>query len=159
MYLTHGDTWFRTLRFTQRPPTQTANGSASVSTRYESVRSTASGTRLRIDVDDPANGEGVLYTADSLRVVRVGQTGILSNVDLTPSTSGTGKAFTPSSNGIFGHTRPTLGPGVGSLLANSPDARTANNARHVRKLYGARQSDVVSGASLIPSLCHPHRKA
>ncbi|MBL0941028.1 MAG: carboxypeptidase regulatory-like domain-containing protein [Gemmatimonadaceae bacterium] len=48
------------------------------------------------------------------------QVSVQSNVDLTPSASGTGHAFTLSSNGVYSHTRPTLGgPAAGSLLTRS----------------------------------------
>lgn len=55
------------------------------------------------------------------------QISVQSNIDLTPSASGTGHAFTLSSNGFYTHSRPTLGgPGVGSLLTTVP-GRTNNN--------------------------------
>lgn len=70
---TYEGKWFTTLRFTQKTTTYAANGAASMSTWYESVRSTPSGTQLRIDIGDPGNGEGVLATADSMWIVRGGR--------------------------------------------------------------------------------------
>jgi hypothetical protein len=50
-----------------------------------------------------------------------------TNIDLTPSSSGTGHSFTLGINGFYGHTRPTLGGsgGGGSLLSTVP-SRTNN---------------------------------
>ena len=61
--------WFRTLTFVQRTTQRREGGSEQVSTWYESQR----GDRLRIDVGDPAQGNGALYTADSLYVLRGGK--------------------------------------------------------------------------------------
>jgi hypothetical protein len=66
--------WFNTLRFTQKTTERAANGTETVSTWYESVRYTdATGAQLRIDIGDPALGNGVLYTADSLWAFRGGK--------------------------------------------------------------------------------------
>ena len=61
--------WFQTLTFVQRTTQQRPDGTSQVTTWYESQR----GSRLRIDVGDPALGNGALYTADSLYVVRGGK--------------------------------------------------------------------------------------
>jgi hypothetical protein len=61
--------WFRTLTFVQRTTQQRPDGTSQVTTWYEAQR----GPRLRIDVGDPALGNGALYTADSLYVVRNGK--------------------------------------------------------------------------------------
>ena len=61
--------WFRTLTFVQRTTQRRPDGTSQVTTWYESQR----GSRLRIDVGDPALGNGALYTADSLYVVRGGK--------------------------------------------------------------------------------------
>jgi len=61
--------WFRTLTFVQRTTQRRPDGTEEVSTWYESQR----GPRLRIDVGDPSAGNGALYTADSLYVVRAGK--------------------------------------------------------------------------------------
>jgi len=61
------------------------------------------------------------------------QLSLQSNIDLTPSSSGTGHSFTLGTNGFYSHTRPTLGGfggpggfGGGSLLTTVP-SRTNNN--------------------------------
>ena len=61
--------WFRTLTFVQRTVQRRPDGTEQSTTWYEAQ----SGPRLRIDVGDPALGNGVLYTADSLYVVRGGK--------------------------------------------------------------------------------------
>jgi len=61
--------WFRTLTFVQRTKQQRPDGTWQESTWYEAQR----GPRLRIDVGDPSAGNGALYTADSLYVVRAGK--------------------------------------------------------------------------------------
>jgi hypothetical protein len=61
--------WFRTLTFVQRTTQRRPDGTSQVSTWYESQR----GSRLRIDIGDPSAGNGALYTADSLYVIRAGK--------------------------------------------------------------------------------------
>jgi hypothetical protein len=61
--------WFRTLTFVQRTVTRRPDGTEQVATWYEAQ----SGPRLRIDMGDPANGNGALYTADSLYAMRAGK--------------------------------------------------------------------------------------
>jgi hypothetical protein len=61
--------WFRTMTFVQRTTQRRPDGTDQVTTWYEAQR----GPRLRIDVGDPALGNGALYTADSLYVVRGGK--------------------------------------------------------------------------------------
>lgn len=69
----YGGRWYRTLTFTQQTTRRRADGSDTVSTWYESLRqSDSAGTQLRIDVGDPAAGNGVLYSADSLWAMRGG---------------------------------------------------------------------------------------
>jgi len=63
--------WFKTVTFVQRtirknPQTNVTD----TTTWYEALRSP---DRLRIDFGDPAKGNGALYTADSLYVVRGGK--------------------------------------------------------------------------------------
>jgi len=66
--------WYTSLTFTQKTTARGADGTETVTTWYESVRhSDVSGTQLRIDIGDPAVGNGVLYTADSLWVMRAGK--------------------------------------------------------------------------------------
>lgn len=61
--------WFRTMTFVQRTTQRRPDGTEQVTTWYEAQR----GPRLRIDIGDPALGNGALYTADSLYVVRGGK--------------------------------------------------------------------------------------
>lgn len=69
MHDRYAGTWFRTLTFVQRTVQRRPDGTEQMTTWYEAQ----SGPRLRIDVGDPALGNGVLYTADSLYVVREGK--------------------------------------------------------------------------------------
>jgi hypothetical protein len=69
MHDRYAGTWFRTLTFVQRTVQRRPDGTEQVTTWYEAQ----SGPRLRIDIGDPALGNGVLYTADSLYVVRAGK--------------------------------------------------------------------------------------
>ena len=61
--------WFNTLTFVQRTTQYRPDGTSQISTWYEAQR----GPRLRIDVGDPSAGNGALYTADSLYVLRAGK--------------------------------------------------------------------------------------
>jgi hypothetical protein len=61
--------WFRTLTFVQRTTQRRPDGTFQQTTWYEAQR----GPRLRIDIGDPVLGNGALYTADSLYVVRAGK--------------------------------------------------------------------------------------
>ena len=66
--------WYHTLTFTQKTTLRGADGTERVQTWYEALRHTsASGTQLRIDVGDLKDGNGVIYTADSLWRVRSGK--------------------------------------------------------------------------------------
>lgn len=88
----HGK-WYRTLTFTQKTTTRRPNGVDTVMTWYESVRySDAQGTELRIDIGEPAAGNGVLYTADSLRVMRGGK---------LAATRAGGNALLPLIEGVY----------------------------------------------------------
>ena len=69
MHDRYAGTWFRTMTFVQRTTQRRPDGTSQVTTWYESQR----GSRLRIDIGDPALGNGALYTADSLYVVREGK--------------------------------------------------------------------------------------
>ena len=59
------------------------------------------------------------------------QFSLQSNIDLTPSSSGTGHAFTLGTNGFYSHTRPTFGgfggPGGGGSLLTTVPSRTNDN--------------------------------
>ena len=88
MHNRYAATWFKSLTFTQRTVTRRPDGSEAVSTWYEAQK----GQRLRIDIGDPALGNGVLYTPDSMYVVRGGK--------LVRSTAD-GNPFLPLIVGIF----------------------------------------------------------
>lgn len=85
--------WFRTLTFVQKTTTVGQDGKETVTTWYESLRQPENGgTQLRIDTGDPALGNGVLYTADSLHVFRAGKR--------TVSRAG-GNALLPLIEGVY----------------------------------------------------------
>lgn len=65
-----GKPWFHTLIFTQKTTVTRRDGTKNVSTWYESILAP---DRLRIDFGDPSEGNGVMYTADSIYVVRAGK--------------------------------------------------------------------------------------
>jgi hypothetical protein len=69
MHARYSDSWYRTLTFRQRTVQRRPDGTEQVSTWYEAQ----SGDRLRIDMGNPTEGNGALYTADSLYVVRGGK--------------------------------------------------------------------------------------
>jgi hypothetical protein len=70
----YADRWFKTLIFTQTTTTRDSTGKERVATWYESLRYTpSSGTELRIDTGEPAAGNGVLYSPDSVWVFRNGK--------------------------------------------------------------------------------------
>lgn len=73
MHDAYAGKWYTTLTFVQQT-TARRDGRDTVSTWYESVRYTAEyGSQLRIDVGSPSLGNGVLYTADSLWVMKGGK--------------------------------------------------------------------------------------
>lgn len=81
--------WYHTLTFVQKTTIRRKDGTDTVQTWYESLQHTARlGTRLRIDFGNPADGNGVLYTADSSYRIRGGKL-VASN--------GSGNEFLPSS--------------------------------------------------------------
>ncbi len=61
--------WFKTLTFVQRTTRTRPDASEVVETWYEAARAP---DRLRIDIGDPAQGNGVLSTPDSTYVMRGG---------------------------------------------------------------------------------------
>ncbi len=74
MHDAYAGRWFTTLTFTQETDITRPDGRDTTATWYESLRYTpATGTQLRIDTGEPSVGNGVLYTADSLRVFRAGK--------------------------------------------------------------------------------------
>lgn len=63
--------WFKTVTFVQQTiRTNPQTNVTDTTTWYEALKSP---DRLRIDFGDPKNGNGVLYTADSVYVVRAGK--------------------------------------------------------------------------------------
>lgn len=69
MHDAYAGKWFHTLTFVQQTTVKKPDGTPAVSTWYESL---SSPDRLRIDIGDPAQGRGVLYTADSIYVIANG---------------------------------------------------------------------------------------
>lgn len=62
--------WYNTLTFEQKTTVRRPNGTVDTSIWYESLKGPH---WLRIDIGSPSAGNGVLYTADSLFVMRNGQ--------------------------------------------------------------------------------------
>jgi hypothetical protein len=81
--------WFRTVTFTQLTTQYRPNGVTDTTTWYEALLSP---TRLRIDFGDIKNGNGVIYTADSLYVVREGK---------VVRTAAQGNPFLPFVAGVY----------------------------------------------------------
>ena len=81
--------WYKTLTFVQKTTITRPSGVVDTSTWYESLKSP---DRLRIDFGDPAKGNGALYTADSLYVVRGGK---------VTRTIASGNPFLPFVAGVY----------------------------------------------------------
>ncbi len=95
MHDAYAGKWYSTLTFVQRTTVYKADGTSTESTWYESLRNSDShGVQLRIDQGDPTLGNGVLYTADSLWVMRAG--------NLTAARAG-GNVFLPLIEGVYMH--------------------------------------------------------
>lgn len=84
--------WYRTLRFVQKTTQYRPDGSRVIATWYESLRYTDAATQLRIDLGDPRNGNGILYTADSTWRVVDGK---------VTNTQGSGNEFLPLIEGVY----------------------------------------------------------
>jgi|GEM_PF-109038 len=85
--------WYHTLTFVQKTTAYRPEGKQEISTWYESLRHTPDrGTQLRIDIGDPAEGNGLLFTADSTWVVRGGK---------LATTRGEGNEFLPLIEGVY----------------------------------------------------------
>jgi hypothetical protein len=92
MHDAYAGKWYRTLTFVQQT-TAYRGAEPTVTTWYESLRHTDKhGTQLRIDVGDPAAGNGMLYTADSMWRVRDGK--LASQSDM-------GNEFLPMIEGVY----------------------------------------------------------
>jgi hypothetical protein len=84
--------WYHTLTFVQKTTATRSDGTKNVTTWYESMRHTAKGVELRIDVGDPAAGNGVLYSSDSSWRFREGKL-VGANAD--------GNFFLPLIEGVY----------------------------------------------------------
>ncbi|MEO7456634.1 MAG: hypothetical protein ABIY52_10260 [Gemmatimonadaceae bacterium] len=65
--------WYHTLTFAQKTTIFAKDGTRRVQSWREYMRHGAAGTHLRIDMGDPAAGNGALYTADSSWRFRAGK--------------------------------------------------------------------------------------
>ena len=81
--------WFKNVTFVQQTVQTRPSGVVDTSTWYEALKSP---DRLRIDFGDPKNGNGVIYTADSLYVVRS---------DTIARTVASGNPFLPFVAGVY----------------------------------------------------------
>lgn len=81
--------WFNTVTFVQQTIRTRPNGVVDTTLWYEALLSP---DRLRIDYVDPKAGNGVLYTADSLYVVRAGK---------VTRTEASGNPFLPFVQGVY----------------------------------------------------------
>jgi hypothetical protein len=70
MHHQYAGKWFETLTFQQATTITKPDGTKSVTTWYEAVRSPR---LLRIDIGEPSAGNGVLYTPDSVIALRGGK--------------------------------------------------------------------------------------
>ena len=70
MHDAYNGKWPRTITFVQRTILTRPNGVVDTTTWYEALKSP---DRLRIDIGNPSQGNGALYTTDSLYVVRGGK--------------------------------------------------------------------------------------
>jgi hypothetical protein len=90
MHDAYAGKWFKTVTFVQQtirknPQTNVTD----TTTWYEALKSP---DRLRIDFGDPKNGNGVIYTADSVYVVRAGK---------VTRTDASGNPFLPFVAGVY----------------------------------------------------------
>ncbi|MEP6833971.1 MAG: hypothetical protein ABJB74_11275 [Gemmatimonas sp.] len=93
MHDTYAGKWYKTLTFTQKTTRYTPDGTPTVQTWYESMRSSAdSGTQLRIDIGDLTLGRGMWYTADSSIQVVAGTAGVAR---------ANGNEFVPLIQGVY----------------------------------------------------------
>jgi len=93
MHAAYAGRWYHTLTFVQKTTIRRQNGSDTVQTWYESLRHSAtSGTRLRIDFGNPADGNGVIYTTDSSYRMRAGK---------VTASNAHGNEFLPLIEGVY----------------------------------------------------------
>jgi len=69
MHARYAGKWYNTLTFVQTTTMTRPDGTRDTATWYEAVKGP---DRLRIDIRSPADGNGILYTADSSVIVRNG---------------------------------------------------------------------------------------
>ncbi|HKA60162.1 MAG TPA: hypothetical protein VKD28_16215 [Gemmatimonadales bacterium] len=89
MHDTYQGKWFRTVTFVQQTIQTHQDGKVDTTTWYEALKSP---DRLRIDFADPKSGNGVIYTADSVYVVRGGK---------VARTGASGNPFLPFVQGVY----------------------------------------------------------
>jgi hypothetical protein len=93
MHAAYDGKWYHTLTFVQKTTLRRRDGTDTIQTWYEALRhSPESGTRLRIDFGDPTEGNGVVYTPDSVYRVRPGQ---------PAAASANGNEFLPLIEGVY----------------------------------------------------------
>jgi len=83
--------WYHTLTFTQKTTFHRPEGPQE-ETWYETLSHTGAGTKLRIDRGDLAAGNGMIYTPDSMFIVRGGK---------PAPPRGTGNEFLPLIEGVY----------------------------------------------------------
>jgi hypothetical protein len=92
MHDAYAGKWYHTLAFVQQT-TAYRGATPTVTTWYEALRHTDNhGTQLRIDVGEPAAGNGMLYTADSMWRMRDGKLAAQSDQ---------GNEFLPMIEGVY----------------------------------------------------------
>jgi hypothetical protein len=84
--------WYHTLTFKQKTTMRGQDGTERQETWYETLTHTAAGTKLRIDRGDLSAGNGMIYTPDSVFMVRGGQ---------PQPPRGTGNEFLPLIEGVY----------------------------------------------------------
>lgn len=92
MHDAYAGRWYHTLRFVQKTTQYRADGTPVIGTWYESLRHTSAGVELRIDIGAPADGNGILYTADSSWRFRGGK---------LVGAAGDGNEFLPLIEGVY----------------------------------------------------------
>jgi hypothetical protein len=93
MHDAYAGKWYRTLTFVQKTTRYKPDGTTTASTWFESLSFEKPGaTKLRIDIGDPSEGTGMLYTADSTTRLTAGK--------VTRAQSG-GNEFLPMIEGVY----------------------------------------------------------
>ena len=93
MHDRYDGTWYTTLRFVQKTTRHLPDGKSAVTTWYETLQHTPErGTLLRIDVGAPSEGNGMLYSVDSVVRLRGGK---------VVARTGDGNPFLPLIEGVY----------------------------------------------------------